>query len=105
MPEVNADYLIWYLFEIGPVQSTSGGVGPITHGEIQIWMELIGIELHPWEVRCLRKLSFDYLNESHNAEKADCPPPWEPQQWTQEHRNAVSNKVQSAMRSLMRIKN
>ena len=95
-------YLIGYLFEIGPTQATSGGVGPITHVEIQTWMELIGIELQPWEVRFLRKLSYDYLDESHKAEKEDRPPPWEPQQWTQEHRDVVSKKVQSAMRSFMK---
>ena len=71
-----AAYLIGYLFEVGPVMSAGMGPGPITHTEILAWSDLTGVELQPWEVRYLRRLSFDYLSMSHVAEKADCPAPW-----------------------------
>ena len=67
-----AGYLIGYLYAVGP---TMGG-GPITHGELRAWMDLNGVELQPWEVRFLRRLSNEYLIESHRATKRDCAPPW-----------------------------
>ena len=101
MPDVNAYYLISYLFEIGPIQTTGMGTSPITYAEIQTWMNLVGLDLQPWEIRFLKKLSCDYLNESHMAEKSDRPPAWDQQKWVQEQRNAISNRVQNALRARM----
>jgi len=75
MPPVDAEYLLGYLWEIGPTMAAGGYPGPITHEEICAWQELTGIELHPWEARFIRRLSGEYLAESHRAEKADCPAP------------------------------
>jgi hypothetical protein len=75
MPPVDAEYLIGYLWEVGPTMASGGYPGPVTHEEIRAWMDLTGIELQPWEVRFLRRLSGDYMGESQRAEKADCPAP------------------------------
>lgn len=97
MPDVNAGYLVSYLWEVGPTE----GDKPLSHSEIVSWMDLTGTPLHPWEVRFLRRLSHDYLIESHKAEKPDCPSPWATEAITQEQREAVSKQVQTAMRSFM----
>jgi hypothetical protein len=75
MPKVEAVYLIGYLWEIGPTMAAGGYPGPVTHEEIISWQELTGIELRPWEVRFLRRLSGEYIVESQRAEKIDCPAP------------------------------
>lgn len=102
MPPVDAaGYLIGHLFEIGPTLAAGMGAAPITHVEMRAWQDVTGIALQPWEIRILRRLSADYLDESHQAEKADYPPPWDPEEWSQEHREAVSKQVQMAMRSMI----
>jgi len=71
-----AAYLLDFLWEIGPTLLAGMGTGPITFGEIRAWTELTGVELDPWEVRFLRRLSHEYLSESHNATKRGAPAPW-----------------------------
>lgn len=71
-------YLVGYLIEIGPTMAAGMGAGPITHGEIRDWQDNTGIELQPWEAHLLRRLSREYLAESHRAEKLGCVPPWAP---------------------------
>lgn len=75
MPQIDAEYLLGYLFEIGPTMAAGGYPGPITHEEILAWQELTGIELQPWEARFIKRLSGEHLAESHRAEKIDCPEP------------------------------
>lgn len=76
MPEAGAQYLVNYLFEIGPTMPGAGGPVQITHGEIRAWQENAGIDLQPWEVRLLRRLSLDYLTESYGAAKPGAKPPF-----------------------------
>ena len=80
MPEMppleEGGYLVGYLLEIGPVQASGMGQGPISHESILAWQALTGIELEPWESRLLRRLSSEYLSESNRAQKLGCEPPW-----------------------------
>ncbi|MFA7278908.1 MAG: hypothetical protein WC100_02325 [Sterolibacterium sp.] len=80
MPEMppleEGSYLVGYLLELGPVHASGMGQGPISHESILAWQALTGIELEPWEARLLRRLSCDYLSESHRAQKLGCEPPW-----------------------------
>lgn len=71
-------YLINYLFQIGPVMAAGMGAGPITHGELLAWQENVGVDLKPWEISFLRRLSGEYLVESHKAEKRGAQAPWLP---------------------------
>lgn len=75
MPEVRAEHLLSYLFEVGPTMSSGGYPGPLTHEELRSWQDLVGIELQPWEVRFLRRLSCEYIAEGYRAQKVDCPAP------------------------------
>lgn len=62
--------------EAGPTSPTSMGAVPLTWDEMGAWERRFGIELSPWESRLLRRLSYEYLKESHRAEKHDAAPPW-----------------------------
>ena len=75
-PFDQGEYLIGYLYEVGPTVAAGMGAGPVTFTEIAAWQSARGFELEPWEARLLRRLSVDYLAESHRATKRDCPPPW-----------------------------
>lgn len=101
-PEVGAaEYLITYLFEVGPIMAAGMGSGPITHEELAAWQRNTGVDLQSWESRMLRRLSIDYLNESHRATKADCPAPYQPEELSHRNREAVAKKVSNSMRAYM----
>lgn len=76
MPEVRADYLLGYFFEVGPVMAGGMGPAPITQQEIAAWQANTGVELRPWESRVIRQLSADYITELHKAEDPDRAAPW-----------------------------
>ena len=80
MPSIDTPHLIEYLYEIGPTLSGAMGESPLTHEELRAWQENTGIELQPWEVRLLLRLSRDYLTESQNAQKRDCLAPYQCEQ-------------------------
>lgn len=91
-------YLLGYLWELGPTMAAGMGAGPITHEEMRAWQSNTGIALQPWEARMLRRLSIDYLAQSHKAEKADCPAPWQSVEVVD--RAAVANRMLYAIRAL-----
>lgn len=77
MPPLNGtEFLIGFLFEVGPVMPVGMGVGRITHSELRDWMDNTGVELDAWQARTLCELSQEYAAENHRASKQDCPPPW-----------------------------
>lgn len=104
MPPAEATYLLDHLLEVGPVSSSGMGAFALTFQELQSWQEQIGLCLQPWEVRMLRQLSRDYLNESHEAEKRDRPAPWTPAEISEAQRTALSKHIQESMRALMKAK-
>jgi hypothetical protein len=71
-------HLLNMFWEVGPTMSGSMGSGPLTHGEIESYQRNICIKLSPWICRTFKRLSAEYLNESHKATKRDCPAPWNP---------------------------
>ena len=98
LPDVgDAQYLIDYLMEIGPVSPAGMGVDRISPRDLQAWQEMTGIELHLWESRTLRRLSGEYASESHRATAHDCPPPWLHMP-DDDHRDALSKGLQAALR-------
>lgn len=91
-------YLVDYLFEIGPTLIAGMGSAPITHGEIAAWQCNTGIALTSWEARVVKRLSIEYLNQSHKAQKRDCPPPW-----AAVDLQPVVSDTQAALRALARL--
>ena len=94
-----ADYLLGYLWEVGPTLVAGMGAGPITHQELCAWQANSGVRLQPWEARILRRLSIDYLAEMSRAERADCPAPWQEVEVVVD-RAAVANRMLQAIRAL-----
>lgn len=72
-----AQYLIDYLFEVGPIISNGMGTTRITNTELAHWQYNVSLKLQPWESRFIVKLSGDYLAESHRADEHGCPAPWQ----------------------------
>lgn len=73
MPDLGCGaYLVGYLWDIGP----STGEWQITQGEIAAWQANMGVDLQPWEVALLRRLSLDHLVQSRKSTAPDCKPPW-----------------------------
>lgn len=104
MPPVEgAEYLLGYLWEIGPTMAAGGYPGPITHEEIKAWTELTGAELEAWEVRFIRRLSGEYLSESQRAEKADCPEPLRESAGFAPDLSAVAKSMQQALKELAKL--
>lgn len=99
MPPVGAAYLLGYLWEVGPTMAAGGYPGPVTHEELLAWQELTGIELQPWEMRFLRRLSGEYMAESRRAEKRDCPEPAR-REPTQVDLDAVARSMQRTLKEM-----
>lgn len=102
LPPCDAPYLADYLFEIGPSASGGMGDGPIGHGDIAAWMANTGIRLTPWEARTLRRLSVDYVAESHKATKRNCPAPWQSDEFEVD-KAVAGNVTKNALRDLAKL--
>ncbi|MEH3087726.1 MAG: hypothetical protein PGN26_14600 [Xylophilus ampelinus] len=77
LPQIDAgQYLVDWLFELGPTMPAGMGSGALTFQEIAGWQLAMGLELQAWEVRALRQLSQAYLGESQEATKPTRPPPY-----------------------------
>ena len=75
-PLLCGDYLINFLYEVGPTMAAGMGAGPLTYVEIEAWQRANGIELMPWESALMRRLSCEYASESYAAMKRDRPAPF-----------------------------
>ena len=97
LPECDAAYLAGYLWEVGPTEVGGMGPAPLSHSEIAGWQENTGIELTSWEARTLRCLSLAYINQTENAKKPTCPPPWLviPKE---EARDSLARRIRDALR-------
>lgn len=91
LPPCEAQHLARYLFEIGP--SVAGST--LTHNEIASWQHNTGIELNAWEVGTLRRLSSEYLKQSHDAMARDCQAPYSTEVLVQQTRHVVSSKFRT----------
>ena len=93
-------YMVGYLLEIGPVVASGMGQGPISHQEVLAWQALTGIVLQPWETRCLRRLSHEYLAESRKAEKRDAKAPWRLPEVSDDQKQKVANDMMTYFRRM-----
>lgn len=79
LPPLDAPHLFEWLMEIGPTDNGAMGRGPISWTAIRDWKATTFKPLSAWEARLLRKLSVEYLTESHLAEDNGRQPPWMPE--------------------------
>ena len=103
MPPCDAQYMVAYLFEIGPTQPTGAGPAPIDHIAISAWQQNTGIELSAWEARTLRRLSIDYINECHRAKENYCKPPWVDENDPGKTPIQTASSLKAAMRALAEL--
>ena len=103
MPECEAEYLIGYLFEVGPTLPNGMGDAPLTHLEISAWQQNTGVELSSWEARTLHRASLEYLSESQRATKPDAEAPWGDAPYLKQQSNLVALRMQQAMVELSNL--
>lgn len=70
-----ARYLLDLLFEVGPVQSTGMGLGPLSWQEIMAFALATNEITEPWELRALRTMSEAYLAELDRGKSLLCIAP------------------------------
>lgn len=92
-------YLVDYLFEVGPTGAGGMGPAPLTHQELLAWQQNMRRFLQPWEISMLRRLSIEWISESHRAEERDAPAPFSPGISDEELR-AVSARLKAEMRGM-----
>lgn len=103
MPPCDAQFLVGYLFEIGPTQGGGMGDAPLSHTEIEAFQRNTGIELDAWGARTLRRMSADYLAESQRAVAEDCPAPWQEAPYARPSRALVADRMRAATRALAEL--
>jgi hypothetical protein len=100
MPPCDAGYLIDYLFEIGPTMAAGMGEATISHSELSAWQHNTGISLNSWESRMLKRLSLEYLGESHKARSPDHPAPWAGASYARSSANLVAQRMKESVRGM-----
>ena len=73
LPFNPAPHLTDWLIEIGP--AAPGGEDAIGYMEMAAWSRLTGIDLNPWEVRTLRRLSRSFVSQRAISRKPSCLEP------------------------------
>lgn len=72
-----APYLLQYSLELGLFKNGQMGLAPIDWIDIQAWVNLTGLDIHPEEVRILKDLSCVYIGQLGKSKKIDCSAPYQ----------------------------
>lgn len=94
------EHLVLWLMEVGPAASSGMGMERISYREIGEWQRLCGIPVQPWEVRALRRLSGEYIQQSEISRDPLCPQPWL-EELPDDDRAQVSDKISQMFRSMI----
>jgi hypothetical protein len=100
LPECSAGFLISHFFDVGPTASGGFG-GAFGWRELEAWQSCSGVELQPWECRALIAMSREYVAFADKATGPDCPPPWGPEEQTEERRARVARQLEMHFSALM----
>ena len=76
MPPLSTPWFIERLTEIGIVEPSGMGQGPISWTTLRAWQQLTGTPLAPWEARLLRALSAAFLAARNEGEDPLAQPPF-----------------------------
>jgi hypothetical protein len=102
MPPNDAPHLLEYFWDVGPTIHGSMGESAVDWPQIESWQRQTGIELQPWQVRLLRRLSGEYLAESQKATKPNYPAPWKPEENTVD-KAVKADSLRNALRDLAKL--
>lgn len=98
LPDCPLPYLLDIFMEIGPTGAGGMGPVPISHQEILAWQTNTGICLEPWEVRIVRRLSFEWIAESRRAEDPDSTEPGGTGEISDEQLTSVADALKRDMK-------
>lgn len=76
LPDIEDHRFVALLMEAGPIEAAGMGVSGLSWREIEAWQSRCAIDLEPWEVRLIRRLSQAYASELSAAADPDRPPPY-----------------------------
>lgn len=102
-PIMHGQYLLDWLFEVGPVMLGGMAQAPLTFQEIESWARQTGRILSPWESQTMRALSQAFIAAGMEAEKPETPAPYDRQN-EQFDREKISKKVGNLFKALARSK-
>lgn len=103
LPELDAgEHLVDWLHRAGTVgHGAMGGVMALSWQELQAWDRLSGTGLTPWEAEAIMHLSQTYAAMSNKATKADCPAPYQPEDFD---RDATADRIKQGLRQFAKNK-
>lgn len=101
MPELeHGEYLVSFLFEIGPLKNNGFGFSPLSYSDIKDWAIMTKTNISSWESRMLVFMSLCYVAQYNNSSDPVCPPPYiEKKEIQNEIRANVDNKFKMLLRS------
>lgn len=94
-------YLIEWWHEVGTVGQGGMGIIPLSWQEIRAWRQENELELENFELNMIRLLSVEYCGEYHAASAKNRPAPYSIEE-DEIDREAVSNRIGSVLRSLIK---
>ncbi|MBB6578010.1 hypothetical protein HNP33_002078 [Comamonas odontotermitis] len=74
-----AGYFIDYMLSLDFIEPGMAGPVRLSFTEIYSWSKLHGVQLKPWEVTLIRKMSTEFASEVSAAESPQRPAPWTPE--------------------------
>lgn len=105
LPPLQAgEHIIGHLFDAGPVLHTGMGPVPLSWSELATWQGVTGVELTPWEVQTVRRLSAEYISTQQAAEDPSMPPPYAVAP-TSDQRARVAANLSSVLGGMARRQN
>ncbi len=91
--------MVGALMEAGPTTVAGMGEIPLTWADLLAYQRGIGQDFAPWELRVIRRLSGEYLNESIRAKAPDARAPWI-KEVTAEQRSEVAQQMRDVLRGM-----
>ena len=73
------------------------GLVAIEYTDLDAWQRVSGVELTPWEAETIRRMSREFVSQSHDSHKVECPSPWLAKL---PRKQEVAEAMKNALRSL-----
>lgn len=99
MPFVRGgEYLLEYLFEIGPTKPAGmGGLVGLDEIDLVAWQSNHGVRLSSWEIKTIRRLSQEYASCAMESREPKMQPPYLPSRdgISEDQRKRISDAMSS----------
>lgn len=92
MPPLSGkEYLVQWLYEVGPCCSNGMAVTPISWQEITAWASSTGVRVGAWDSLVLKRLSAEYACAVGRFDNKNEPAPFAPASLTAEENDKIGN--------------